>query len=290
VACSSALDTVLLLSLLVTLNGCSPLSVTTAGNSLLKPPRMSPDSVVLEFALIEVPPNEIQECERLWQRVDEQQLPTDLRRKLAAHGLRCGVIGAQLPDWIRHHVSSPQKSVELESDDGMASISESTTQGRVQCRAGQRRAIAVTDKPKKLTIDQDTEGKTQPVTYEEAKCEFALTAELQGDGRVRIELTPEISHGPPRQRWVGNDGLFRVDLARDCRQFVDSQLHATLSPGQTLLLASARDAKSLGKAFFVDDAKSGPGRRVLLVRVSQTQSDDLFAPERALTPIATQAE
>jgi len=251
---------------------------------------MSPDSVVIEFALLEVPENESQECDRLWQKVDEQHLPTDQRRKLAARGLRCGVIGAQLPGWVRQHLDSPRKSVELESDDGMASISESATQGRVHCRAGQSRAIRGTDECRDLTIHEEFEGQTQPVTYEEAKCEFALAAEPQGDGRVRIELTPEISHGPARQRWVGIDGLFRVDLARDRRRFVDSQLHAILSPGQTLLVAAAPDADNFGRAFFLEDAKSGSCRRILLVRLSQTQCDDLFTPERSLTPIATRGE
>ena len=251
---------------------------------------MSPDSVVLEFALLEVPENESRECERLWRNVDEQHLPTELRRNLTVHGLRCGVIGAQMPGWVRQQLDSPRKSVELKNDDGMASISESATQGRVHCRSGQRRAIKMTDNCRELSIDEEFEGQTQPVTYEEAKCEFALVAEPQGDGRVQIELTPEISHGPPRQRWVGTDGLFRVDLASDRRRFVDSQLRATLSPGQTLLVAAAPDAKNLGKAFFLEDAKPGSCRRILLVRLSQTQCGDLFAPERSLTPIATRGE
>jgi hypothetical protein len=280
----------LLFSLLVTSTGCSPWAATSAGNSLLKPPRMSADSVVLEFALVEIPHNENEEYERLWGKVDEQHLPTDLRRKLAANGLRCGVIGAQLPNWVRGQLDSPRKSVELISDDGMASICESTTQGRVHCRPGQQRAITVTDKRKELNIDEESEDQMLPVTYEEATCEFALVAEPQGDGRVRLELTPEISHGPPRQRWVGNDGLFRVDLTRDRKRFMDSQLVATLSPGQTLLVAAAPDAQNLGKAFFLEDAKSRRCRKILLVRLAQTQCDDLFAPERSLTPIATQGE
>ena len=172
----------------------------------------------------------------------------------------------------------------------MASFSESATQGRVHCRAGQRRVIAVADSREEVSIDEDREGQTQTESFEEAKCEFALLAEPQGDGRVRIELTPEISHGPPRQRWVGADGLFRVDLAHDRKRFDDSQILATLSPGQTLLVGAAPGAKSLGKAFFLDDAKSGSCQRILLVRLAQTQCDDLFAPERTLTPITMRGE
>jgi hypothetical protein len=136
-----------------------------------------------------------------------------------------------------------------------------------------------------LTVDDDLQPAT-PVTYQDAQCQFDLTAMPEGDGTVSIQLTPEIYHGQSHQCWVAQDGTFRVDSTRNCQRFEDLFIETILSPGQTLVLSASPDPVGLGEAFFID-AKSQRRRTVLLVRLAQTQLDDLFAPDRSLTPIAS---
>ena len=258
--------------------------------SLLKPPRMSPDSVVIEFALLDVPDSQRDAFERLWNTVDEQHLPVDQRRILAAHGLRCGVLGAQLPDWVRQRLESSRKSVKLDRDTGTASFCGLLTCGRMQCRAGKRRPVAVGATRETLTIEPAPGLQATCLTYEDAQCQFALVAQPLGDGRARLHLTPEVAHGPPHQRWIGSDGLFRPEVTRPRKEFPEAQITATLLPGQTLLVAATPKPQGLGKAFFVDGPQRAGTQQVLLLRLAQTQYDDLFAPEKAATPIATPAQ
>lgn len=246
---------------------------------------MSPDSVVLEVALLDLPVDGLPDGKQLWGKADEQQLPTDLRRNLASNGFRCGVIGCQLPDWIRRALDTPQRSVELDPDRGTARISDSRIPRRVQCRPGKSSSIPVGGRRESLTVDNDMQRET-PVTYEDAQCQFALTTTPEGDGTVGLQLTPEIHHGPSHQCWVALNGMFHIDSARDCERFEDLLIDTVLSPGQTLVLSASPDPVSLGEAFFVDGAKTQRRQTVLLVRLAQTQFDDLFAPDRSLTPIA----
>lgn len=246
---------------------------------------MSPDSVVVEVALIDLPEDRVANIEGLWGEADEQQLPTELRRRLASSGLRCGVIGCQLPDWIRRTLDTPQRSVEVDPDRKTAKISDSRMQRRLQCRPGKRSPIPVGEPRESLTVDDALLAET-PATYEDAQCQFALTTMPEGDGTVGVRLTPEIHHGRSHQCWVAQDGMFRVDSARDCRRFEDLLIETVLSPGQTLVLSASPSAVGLGRAFFVDNAKPQRRQTVLLVRLAQTQLDDLFAPDRSLTPIA----
>jgi len=81
--------------------------------------------------------------------------------------------------------------------------------------------------------------------------------------------------------------VFRVDSSRDCDRFEDLLIETTLSPGQTFVVSASPDAVGIGAAFFAANGESQRRRRVLLLRLAQTQLDDLFAPDRSLTPIAT---
>ena len=284
---SNRITNALLCCLLGVCGGCSPWSASSIPNSLLKPPSLPPDSVILEVAVLQVAEDEAEDCEQLWREADEQHLPIEQRRKLASSGLRCGVIGNQLPDWIRERLDASRRTVKLDEESGVAQMSDTRTQRRVHCRLGQDNSISVGGLRETLTVDHGLQGEG-PDSYEEAECQFALTTMPKGDGRVEIQLSPEIHHGAKHQCWVAQEGAFRVDSARDCARFDDLRVECTLSPGQTLILTSSPDRMGLGGRFF-EDAKSKNCRTVLLVRLAQTQLDDLFAPDQSLTPIATPA-
>ena len=111
----------------------------------------------------------------------------------------------------------------------------------------------------------------------------------RGDGRVQIRLTPEIHHGRARNRWIAEEGMFQLDSRPDCRRYEDLSLESELLSGQTLVLGGTAvlPPESLGHALFARSAEAGAGRRLLLIRLAQTQLDDLFAPQSSSPPIAT---
>ncbi len=273
--------------LLAAFAGCSQWSSTSSDYSLFDPPRMSPDSVVIEMAILDLRSENVDAVERLWGEVDELQVEPDARRQLAAHGLRSGVIGVHVPEWIVCRLSQQCKHLQLDSNNGMAMPSDIKVQRRLQCRAGKRRELPIGARFEKLTVMGDSD---LPTEYSDGQCLLMLTASPLGDGRVSLELVPEIHYGEPKQRWVGQGGEFRADIALDSVSFDGMKVTATLNPGETMLLAATPEADRLGRAVCQSETAETPAKRLVLLRLAQTQSDDLFAPHQSLTPIATLME
>jgi hypothetical protein len=260
---------------------------------------MSPDSVVIEFALVDLADSKSGQAAELWRGVDEQQIPVETRQKLARHGFRCGVVGGQLPSWLSDELANQSRRLELDESERTAVVSDLLTERRIQCRANQRRSVPVGVNCKELEVATGENDTEPPRKYKDAQCHLALTVNPKGDGQVELELVPEIQHGPMHQRWIGRDGLFRLDASRDSVRYDDLKVAATLLPGQTLVLSASPAAGGLSQAFAgkaggcldqvssVPDATGSPHRLVLL-RSAQTQFDDLFNPLQSLTPIATQ--
>jgi len=74
----------------------------------------------------------------------------------------------------------------------------------------------------------------------------------------------------------------RLKTARPRRTFDEMGISATLSPGSMLVLGSlANRPGSLGHHFFTEETDQLE-QKLLLVRLSQTQHDELFCPSREL--------
>jgi len=266
--------------------GCSAWPIPSPKQAFLPTPRMSPDSVVLEVAVLDIPADGTAD-EQLWREVDEQQVPPPVRRQLARCGLRCGVSGTQLPDWVNRRLKAQQKDVDFDSSDGAAVLANVPTQQRLQCRAGRKRTIPLGPPHQEVTAPSLTESSGAPRTWRDAQCELALIATPKGDGGATIELTPEIHSGKVRQRWVGEAGSFRLDASRDCDSLDNLRVSVTLTPGQTVVVSASPAPGGLGQAFFGGTNDKSDRRKVVLVRLAQTQTDDLFAPLPVAPPIAS---
>ncbi len=260
--------------------GCTPWQTASLENRLLQPPRMSPDTIVLEMAMLDVA-----DAQPLWKELDEQHLPIETRRKLAAEGLRAGLLGSHLPDWINQELAKQARSLEWDEGSGEAVMHNKSRQSRLQCRSGESREIELGGVRKELSLQRGCPDSPTEEIFESAQCKLSLIAEPQGDGRVRLTITPEIHHGPLRHRWIGDDGAFRIDLAQQRQTYPDLGFTAKLAPGQTLVITASQDAKGLGRSLFLTE--SSRRQRILLLRLAQTQFDDLFSPPKKFTPIAS---
>jgi hypothetical protein len=234
--------------------------------------RMSSDTVVLEIAFVRVPPELAGEAEALWKEVDEQAIDTQLRRRLNGNGLRCGIVGSQLPATLQR-LFDQQRPLDLTSSDPDAVAQDAMRQHRLQSREGERSTVAAGPVRDDLHLFLNDDGSVRGETFSKAQCMFALRTFPKGDGRVRLEITPEIEHGEPRNRRVGQDGLWRLDFGRDRRSFETLRTEALLSPGRTLLITCTTEPVFLGTSFF---ARGPQDYNLLLVRLAQTQKDDLF--------------
>jgi hypothetical protein len=79
-------------------------------------------------------------------------------------------------------------------------------------------------------------------------------------------------------------------LSQDHERYDDLTISAVLNPGQTFVLAGTREVQGLGQHFFPAGERFPDHRRILLLRLAQTQLDDLFNPSPMFTPIATDGQ
>jgi len=257
-----------------------------SGKSPLTAPHMSPDSVVLEICFVRFPFADPQANGPLWEEVDEQYLPAEVRRRLARNGFRTGLVGGQLPVALARLLELRDRPIAL-GRGSQASIRDLQGESRLlprrlQVRAGRRAEIVASGVYDRLPVLLCDQGQLFGQTYSQAQGILAVKTFPQHDGRVRIELTPELHYGQIRQRWKGRREMLRLEASRQRRVFEELGISATLSPGSMLLLSSLPDRPgSLGHHFFTegDDHQQ---QELLVVRLAQTQHDGLFSPSRVL--------
>ena len=152
----------------------------------------------------------------------------------------------------------------------------------LQLRAGRRSEIIASSVYPHLPVLVWESGQVSGCTFDDAQAIFAAKSFPQPDGRTRLELVPELHHDQAKQRWVGSQGMLRLESSRPKRVFDDMTLTANLSPGAMLVLGSLPSRKgSLGHHFFTEN-EGHLEQKLLIIRLSQTQHDGLFVPPEPL--------
>jgi len=257
------------------------------GRSPLKTPQMSPDSVVLEVFRVRFPFGDPEANVDLWQEVDEQHVPTDVRRRLARNGFRVGLLGGQVPIPLSRLLELKEKPAPTGqgTEVRVAQLKDRPTieRAHITVRSGARAEVVASGEYEKLpALVVSESGELGGQMYEHAQGVLAIRASPLPDGRVRLEITPEVHHDAPRPRWVGKQGMWRIETGRPRRAFDELTLEATLSPGSMLVVSSLPNRPgSLGHYFLTEDQQQLT-QKLILVRLCQTQHDEVCAPEEAL--------
>jgi len=280
-----------ILSLLIisAITGCNGPALRKS-KSPLAPAQMSADSIVLEMFFVRFPFGDSSANEALWEEIDEQQFPPDLRQYLTQNGFRAGVVDGHIPGELA-------KLLELNKQQEPEKESGETTEGtkidsfdeqprvvhrRLQIRPGQRSEIIASAVYDELPVLMCCAGQLSGRTYNQAQGMFEVKSFPQPDGRVRLELVPELHHDQPRQRWVGGQGMLRLDTSRPKQIYEDMTMKARLAPGGMLILGSLPNRPgSLGHHFFTEN-QGRLEQKLLVIRFSQAQQDGLFNPPETL--------
>jgi len=223
---------VLLLAMLAVTGCATPLQ---KGKSPLLPAQMSPDSVVLEMFFVRFPFGDPAVNEKLWDEIDEQQFAPELRARLARNGFRAGLVSGQMPIELSQLLQLDDKPA-LDRHIEDSKVDELAAQPRVvrrhlQLHSGLRSEIVASGVYAQLPVLMSESGQLCGQTYNQAQAMFAVKWSPQPDGRVRLELVPELHHDEPRQRWVGGQGMLRLEAGRPKREFADMTLTTDLAPG-----------------------------------------------------------
>ena len=265
---------------LTTASSCSPLR--PEGKSLLGRLQAPPDSVALEIFFIRVPFGQPGANQTLWQQVDEQQLPTDLRRRLAENGFRAGLISSQPPEVLSKLMELKDKPAPSPDKVSRLKIAEMDQEPRVvrrflQLRSGKRSEIVASDVYDELPVLTREPGGVCGRTYPKAQGLLALQALPEADGRVRLDLVPEVHYGETRQRYVGDGAALLLEAGRARKVFDELTITAVLPPGHMLLISSLDTRPgSLAHQFFTCKSNGRLEQKLLLIRLAQAQPDALF--------------
>jgi hypothetical protein len=252
--------------------------------SLLQPTQMSPDAVALEILLVRLPPNSAELRRKVWEEVDEQHLPAELRQRLSRNGFQAGVVGhvpAALADVLAMKDKPPAAGEPQKLGPADFEGPPRVVPRHLQTRQGQRNEIVASGVHDDLPVLLFEGGELCGRTFHEAQGIFALAAFPQSDSRVRLELVPEMHHDQCRPHWVGDQAMWRLESGRPKRAFDDLKIPALLTPGSILVVGCLPDRPgSLGHSFFTEGSGSATQceQKLLLVRVCQTQHDDLVHP------------
>ncbi len=214
----------------------------------------------------------------LWNKVDEQAIPPEVRARLARNGMRAGIVTAHVPDELAEllrvtdaPISAEERSlVPMETDPGVLL--------RVlQPQPGKRNELVVSPVHDEISLLRGSNGEVRGKTYRKAEGRLVLTAYPQSDGQVRLEVTPELHHGDPKTQTTGSEGMFIYTTQREKQVFSDLSMPATLGPGQMLLITCLNDhPNSVGHHLFVRQEADKTLQRLWVLRVAQAGPDGAF--------------
>lgn len=242
-----------------------------------KPSRAVAQTVLLELLFLRCLPDDLELREELWGFVDEQFLDTALRGRLAANGLRVGIVTSQLPAHLAARVSATLACDEATGSQPLATEAIATRR-HLRLLPGRRSEIVTASSQEELVLlEQSPEG-VCGATYREASPLLAVTARPAADGRVTIEAVPEIRHGPVEKSWVGEDGMFRLETGQKRHRMEHLQFAATLPADAMLVVGCAGDeTATVGDRLLRDhDRSGGTGMRLLVIRPTAATIDPVF--------------
>jgi hypothetical protein len=219
--------------------------------------------------------------EKLWNEIDEQQFSPELRERLTRNGLRAGLLSGPLPAELSKLLqlsSEPPAADKMEgvNVDDLAAEPR-VTRRHLQLRPRQPSQILASGVYEQLPVLMCASGQLCGQTYNQAQCVFSLKSFPQLDGRVRLEMAPELHHGQPRQEFTSSQGVLRFETGRRKQVFDNLTLTADLAGGAMLIVSSLPSHPgSLGHYFFTQNKDEQLEQKLLVVRLSQTQNDGLF--------------
>ena len=266
--------------------GCKPITPEVKGRSLLKPASLSPDSLVLDIFFVRFPFDDAAVNGELWDEIDEQHFSPACRNRLFRNGFRVGRVGNRIPVELarlmelgERPVSTDQpRRLELEDIEAGPSV----RRRHLQIQPGRRSEIIASGFYDELpVITKDGSGQISGDVFRQAQAILALNTRAEGDARIGVSVTPEVHHGQPRTSWVGgNQGVLQLDSSREREVFESLAVEAMLEPGEMFVISSLPNrAGSLGHYFLTETRSGKLQQKLLIIRLSQTQHDDLFSDE-----------
>jgi hypothetical protein len=269
------------LCLLASATGCQSLTVPRdAGPPLVgadtAASKPTPRTIPVELIFARFDEHDTAFREELWNKVDEQAFDETVRRRLAANGLRVGIVTGDLPPHLAERILPDRAAPPVASD--MVAAESPLTHRLLRLLPGRRSEVIAATGVEDLVLLETGDGQVSGGTYRDATGLFELKVRPAADGRVRIDLVPEIKHGPLERSWVGEDGMFRMEAGQRRHRRDDLALGVELREGALLLVGCAGEqGATLGDALLRDHGGNRSTMRLLAIRPLGPAVDPMFA-------------
>jgi hypothetical protein len=237
-------------------------------------PRTAAHTIPVELLFVRCDEHDAVLRDELWNFVDEQALGDATRRCLNANGLRVGIVGGHLPP----HLADRFVALDAPAGDEFPAAS-AVTRRLLRLLPGKRSEVVAAARLAELVLLEQCDGEVRGATYHDASPQFAVRVWPASDGRVRLEVVPEVKHGPLEKSWVGEDGMFRLETGQKRHRMEHLRVGTTLPAGALLLIACAGDdAATVGDAMLRDhDRAAGTCVRLLAIRPLAGGTDPMFS-------------
>lgn len=258
-----------ILAILVAAEGCSIMTAAAVGRSSGDAPlaeaaahRPSPRTIPLEVMFVRCGDDDVQLRDDLWRHVDEQVLDDERRRALNANGLRAGVVTGQLPAEFAERLAA---SADEPAD--VAGVDPSRARRLLHLLPGRGSQLVTANRLPSLVILERRDAEVHGATYHDATPQFALDARPAADGRVRLDLVPEVRHGPVEKSWAGEDGMFRLETGQRRHRMDYLGIDVTLPAGGLLLIGCGGEAATTVGDGLLRDHGDGDHAPVRLIAI-----------------------
>lgn len=296
----------LILPLVVCMSGCVEWETPEIpARSIFPESRIAPDAVGMEVALAQLDTQQKDDFELFWNQLDQQALPLGLRKRLDQNGLRAAVMASAAPAILHQLIDPPpilpdnlnslEKQLYLKGL--LRKKQRMITHDRISNREGELYSVPVSDIHSQFSWSIRNGDLETPGAGAAVRGGVNITTFPQGDGTVKLLIEFEIHHGKSRPQ-IAERSFFKENR-QAIHRIEELKFETILMAGESLVLAPTADVADLGKLFFgaaqseasqLDSLPSDSptaSHRLLLVRIVQTQMDDLFNDSRFVEKLTT---
>lgn len=267
------------------LGGDAPGRVGSFGGT---PARPAAFTLPMEVLFVRCADDSGAEVETLWKDVDEQVIDEPVRRRLAANGLRVGILRGALPASVLADTPPPLAAADADADAvppaATADAAPPVVRQVLRLLPGrENEVVALRSVPNLVVMQRDDDG-LRGSSYADALPHFSVRAWPGADGRVRLELVPAIRHGPVERSWVGEEGVFTVEAGQRRQLLETLRCTAEVPADAMLVVGAAGDAgTTVGDALFRPRGAGPKEWRLLAMRPIDPAVDPMFRPGESRT-------
>ena len=292
----------ILLLLLSMFSGCAGWEKPKPEVDVVKfsPSQLSLDSVGLEIGLVQLDDSQTATIEAFWKILDAQKLPLATRQRLDQNGLRVGILSTYIPA-IFQELTAP-RPIELEELDTVEQHlaerdllkpkSRMLVHQRITNHDGEAHPVQTSELRPQLSWVILNEDRQTVGSGNHVRGLFEVTTIPLGDGSVRLRFVPQIHHGEMQPTIGVAERAFCFDASQTIVNVDELSFDVSVRLGETVVIGPTADVQDLGALFFANDHRAADAHRrlthrMLLIRVVQTQLDDLFGNSVATEKLTT---